>query len=271
MTTELNLLALITIICYFSSGAAIATRLFGTPENRKPPRNVALGLGFAATALHAIVLYQELITPVGFNLAFFQVVALVAWLIALLLLISSLSKPIENLAIVLLPAAGIAMILALRFPHLQLLENSHALGLNLHILISLLAYSLLTLAAVQAVLLAIQDQHLRNRHPGGFIRALPPLQTMETVMFEMIGAGFFLLSLALLSGFLFLENLFAQSLVHKTVLSINSWMVFAVILWGRIKFGWRGRTAIKGTLFGFTLLMLAYFGSKAVMELVLAR
>jgi len=168
----------------------------------------------------------------------------------------------------LLPAAGIATLLALRFPPLQLLEDSDP-GLNLHVLISLLAYSLLAMAAVQAVLLAVQDRHLHNRHPGGFIRTLPPLQTMETLLFEMIGAGFFLLSLALLSGFLFLENLFVQHLVHKTVLSIISWVVFAVMLWGRFRFGWRGRTAIKGTLTGFVLLMFAYFGSKAVMELVL--
>lgn len=271
MTTELNLLALFTIICYFTSGVALALRLFGLPDHRKPPTIAGIALGFAAVFLHAIVLYRELITPIGLNLAFFQVFSLVAWTIALLLLLSALTKPVENLGIVLLPSAGIAMILALRFPHIRLLENTEASGLNLHVLISLLAYSLLALAAVQAILLAVQDQHLHNRHPGGFIRALPPLQTMETLLFEMIGAGFFLLTLALLSGFLFLENLFVQHLVHKTVLSIISWIVFAVMLWGRFKFGWRGRTAIKGTLIGFAFLMLAYFGSKAVLELVLTR
>lgn len=271
MTTELNLLALITITCYFTSGVAIALRLFALPEHRKPPRIAGIALGFIAVTLHAFVLYQELVTPVGLNLAFFQVAALVAWTIALLLLASALTKPVENLGIAILPSAGIAMILALRFPHLHLLENSEALGLNFHILISLLAYSLLALAALQSIMLAVQDRHLHNRHPGGFIRALPPLQTMETLLFEMIGAGFFLLSLALLSGFIFLENLFSQHLVHKTVLAFISWIVFAVMLWGRFKFGWRGRTAIKGTLIGFAFLMLAYFGSKAVLELVLTR
>ena len=271
MTTEINLLAILSIVFFFGGGLSIALRLFALPENRTPPRMLGITMGFIALAFQALALYGELITPVGLNLSIFNVSALVAWTMVLLLLLSSLTKPVENMGILLLPGAGIAMILAVRFPHLRLLHDSGSLGLNLHILISLLAYSLLTLAAVQATLLAIQDQHLHNRHPGGFVRALPPLQTMETLLFEMIGAGFFLLSLALLSGFLFLENLFAQHLVHKTLLSILSWIVFGTLLWGRFRFGWRGRTAITWTLVGFLMLMLAYFGSKVVLELVLGR
>lgn len=271
MTTEINLLAILAIACFFSGGLVIALRLFAQPDRPSPHRMLGISLGFVALALQALVLYGELITPVGLNLSFFNVAALVTWTIVLLLLASSLTKPVENLGIVLLPAAGMAMILAIRFPHLHLLHESGSLGLNLHILISLLAYSLLTLASVQAILLSIQHQHLHSRHPGGFVRALPPLQTMETLLFEMIGAGFFLLSLALLSGFLFLENLFAQHLAHKTILSLISWVVFGILLWGRFRFGWRGRAAITGTLIGFVLLMLAYFGSRAVLELILRR
>ncbi|MBU0500296.1 MAG: cytochrome c biogenesis protein CcsA [Gammaproteobacteria bacterium] len=271
MTTEINLLAILSILFFFGGGLAIALRLFALPDRRTPPRMLGIGLGFVALLFQAMALYGELITPVGLNLSIFTVAALVAWTMVLLLLLSALTKPVENLGILLLPGAGITMILAVRFPHLRLLHDSESLGLNLHILISLLAYSLLTLAAVQATLLAIQDRHLHNRHPGGFIRALPPLQTMESLLFEMIGAGFFLLSLALLSGVLFLENLFAQHLVHKTILSLVSWVSFAVLLWGRFRFGWRGRTAITWTLIGFLLLMLAYFGSKVVLELILVR
>jgi ABC-type uncharacterized transport system permease subunit len=266
---DINLLALFAIVCYFTGGAVIAVRLLRGDNSHDNTRMLALGLGFAAALLQAISLYQEVITPVGLNLSFFNVVALMAWTIVLLLLFSALSKPVENLGIFLLPMAGVSMILALRFPDIRLLNEANTLGLNIHILLSLLAYSLLTLAAVQALLLAIQDQHLHNRHPGGFIRALPPLQTMESLLFEMISTGFFLLSLALLSGFIFLEDIFAQHIVHKTVLSIFSWLVFAGLLWGRFRFGWRGRIAIKGTLIGFGLLMLAYFGSKAVLELIL--
>jgi len=126
-------------------------------------------------------------------------------------------------------------------------------------------------AAKQAVLLDVQDRHLRNRRPGGFIRALPPLEVMERLLFQMIATGFALLSAALLTGMLFLEDIFAQHLVHKTVLSIASWVIFGILLWGRWKFGWRGRTAIRWTLSGFVFLILAYFGSKMVLELILQR
>jgi ABC-type uncharacterized transport system permease subunit len=119
--------------------------------------------------------------------------------------------------------------------------------------------------------LAVQDNHLRQRQPGGFVRGLPPLQTMESLLFEMIAAGFVLLTFALLSGFAFLQNMFAQHLVHKTVLSTIAWLVFGGLLLGRYRYGWRGRTAITWTLSGFVLLILAYFGSKAVLQLVLHR
>jgi len=119
------------------------------------------------------------------------------------------------------------------------------------------------------VLLAIQDYHLRNRHPGGFIRSLPPLQTMEALLFEMILAGFILLTMALLTGFTFLEDMFAQHLAHKTILSIIAWLVFGTLLWGRFRSGWRGQKALIWTLAGFLVLMLAYFGSKFVVEMVL--
>ena len=217
------------------------------------------------------MLYQELFTLGGLNLSFFNAVSLAAWTMAGLLLISALSKPVENLAILALPLAAITVLLDLRFPGSRLLSEDAGWQLRLHVLTSMLAYSLLTLASAQAILLAVQDNHLRRHHPGGFIRALPPLQTMESLLFEMIGVGFALLSVALITGFVYLEDMFAQHLVHKTVLSIVAWCAFAMLLWGRFRFGWRGRKAIRWTLVGFAVLMLAYFGSKAVIELILRR
>ncbi|MEO5341792.1 MAG: cytochrome c biogenesis protein CcsA [Gammaproteobacteria bacterium SHHR-1] len=264
-----QLLALAAVACYFTGGALIGLRLLRPDQPYAPPRALALLPGYAALLLHLFSLYQELVTPVGFNLGFFSVGALVGWTVVALLMISALTKPVENLGILLMPMAGITVILALRFPDLKLLGGASQPGLNAHILLSLVAYSLLMLAAVQALLLAVQEQHLHNRHPGGFIRALPPLQTMETLLFEMIGVGFFLLSLALISGFVYLEDMLAQHIVHKTILSLISWLVFATLLWGRFQFGWRGRTAIRWALSGFVLLALAYFGSKFVLEFVL--
>ncbi len=260
-----------TLLLYLGCGIAIALRLFRRDSGKLPPRNLTLSLGFAGVLGQALLLYQGAMSDTGINLGFFSAMALAAWTVLVLLLVSALTKPVENLGIVLFPVAAVMLWLEGRYPTARFLSPDADWGLKAHVLVSLLAYSLLTLASVQAVLLAIQDHHLHGRHPGGFIRALPPLQTMESLLFEMIGAGFALLTLSLLSGFLFLDDMFAQHLVHKTVLSVVGWVVFGILLVGRFRIGWRGRTAIIWTLSGFVVLMLAYFGSKAVLELILQR
>jgi ABC-type uncharacterized transport system permease subunit len=265
-----TLIAASAIALYLVTSALLGLRLLrgaGGAAAVVKPALLALGLG--AVALHGGLLQQALFTPAGLNLGFFNAFSLTGWLIALLLLLSAFTRPVENLGIALLPLAALALALAGLFPSQHLLAVSGPWPLKAHIVLSLTAYSALGIAAVQALLLAVQDRHLRNRQPGGFIRALPPLATMETLLFQMIGAGFVLLTLALLSGFIFLEDLFAQHLAHKTVLSIIAWLVFAALLWGRWRSGWRGRTAIRWTLAGFVALMLAYFGSKLVLELIL--
>ena len=135
--------------------------------------------------------------------------------------------------------------------------------------IMVLIYSLLALAAGLSMVLSLQNRMLHNHHPGGWLKRLPPLQVMEKLLFDAILAGFIGLTLALLSGFVFLENLFDQHLAHKTILSIIAWLVFAILLVGRFTLGWRGRIAIRWTLGGFISLMLAYFGSKFVLEFIL--
>ncbi|CAK0744019.1 Cytochrome C biogenesis protein [Gammaproteobacteria bacterium] len=262
-----NLVFLVlTMGAYLGSGGLLLHRLFFQGQGRGLRYGLALGLGTLAVLLHGVML-----SGAGLNVGFTNSVSLTCWTIAVILLASSLNKPIENLGIVLFPLAALALFLAWQFPHVRLMVDAASWGLKFHVLVSMLSYSLLTLASVQAILLAIQDQHLHSRHPGGFVRGLPPLQTMEALLFELIAVGFVLLSLSLMSGFVFLENMFAQHLAHKTVLSVTGWMVFGILLWGRFRHGWRGRTALIWTLSGFGILMLGYFGSKAVLELVLKR
>ena len=262
-------LPLLAILAYLAAGLIISLRLFRPQSESQMPRALALALGFVGVALHAMPLYQNMVSPSGLNMGVFNALSLITWTLTLLLLISSLSKPVENLAIMVMPFTAIAVYLDSRYQSVHFLTDQFSGGLTIHILVSMLAYSLFALASVQAILLAIQDHHLRQRHPGGFIRALPPLQTMESLLFEMIAVGFVLLSLALLTGFAFLENMFEQRLAHKTVLSIIAWIVFGMLLWGRYRFGWRGQKALIWTLSGFVVLMLAYFGSKVVIELIL--
>ncbi len=263
------IISFLAVTAYLMAGVGLGMRLSrGQAAPFGKTRLLLLGMG--AVILHALVLYQAIITPQGTNLGFFNATSLLTWMMALLLLLAALVKPIENLGIALLPLAALAMILAAVFPsdHIMSLHTGFG-GLDVHIIISVLAYSLLSIAAVQAGLLAIQDVHLHDKHPGGFIRALPPLQTAEKLLFQVLTVGFILLTLSLLTGAIFLENIFAQHLVHKTSLSILAWIVFGILLWGRWRSGWRGRRAIRWTLGGFFVLVLAYIGSKLVLELVL--
>jgi ABC-type uncharacterized transport system permease subunit len=234
-------------------------------------RNLVIMIGLAAVVIHGGLLYTSLLTPEGLNLGIFYAASLVAMMTSLLLLLAALLEPVENLGIAVFPVAAACIGLTMLYPAPHIITSASSWQLDSHILMSLLAYSTLGLAVLQAILLAIQDHHLRNRSPGGFIRALPPLQTMESLLFQMLTTGFTLLTLALVTGALFLEDIFAQHLVHKTTLSIIAWGVFAILLWGRLRFGWRGRTAIRWTIGGFIFLMLAYFGSKFVLELVLTK
>lgn len=262
--------ALLAIVLYLLTSAALTVRLARHDSGQTISRTTVLLLGFGAVILHATVLYPELITRAGLNLGFFNAASLIALMMVLVLLLAAISQPVENLGIPVLPIAASTVALTIWYPNQQNIVTSDHWQLDLHILFSVLAYSLFALAALQAILLAIQDRHLRNRQPGGFIRALPPLQIMERLLFQMIGTGFTLLTVALLTGILFLEDIFAQHLAHKTVLSITSWVIFGVLLWGRWKFGWRGRKTIIWTLSGFVFLGLAYFGSKLVLELILS-
>lgn len=234
---------------------------------REPPRTaVILGLGALALPLHLLCVHAAIYQPGGLNLGLFHVISLVGWLLATLAIGMSLYQPVLTLGAFPLAALGILLSLFVAAPYAPLATLSR--GIESHILLSILAYSVLMIAAAQACLLAIQDRQLRQ-HRRGLLTALPPLQTMERLLFDLIAVGFVLLSLAILTGFLTLSNIFAQHVAHKTILTLAAWLVFAVLLAGRHWLGWRGTTAIRFTLWGFGLLLLGFYGSKLVLELIL--
>lgn len=222
------------------------------------------GLAFHAIAVQGIIFAGD-----GFQFGFFKVSALIFWVINALVLISSLKKPVHTLFTLLFPLSALSLLTSIfsQGPTLPYSEISTALAS--HILLSILAYSLLSIATVQALFLAYQNHQLRSKHPTGAVRLLPPLQTMEALLFEMLWGGQILLSISIATGFIFLHDIFAQDLAHKTVFSIIAWFIYAILLWGRHQLGWRGNRAIRWTLVGFAALMLAYFGSKLVLELLL--
>lgn len=259
----------LAIFLYLAASLLLGRRLVSGVTAGQGARLALISLGLGAVILHAGLVYASIFTEMGINLGIYSMASLVMGMIALLMLLAAISQPIENLGIVVLPLAALALLLDQIFTSQHILVSDGTQNIEVHIILSLLAYSLLSIAAVQAVLLSVQDHQLRHKHPGGFMRALPPMQVMESLLFQIIAVGFFLLSLALLSGIIYLDDIFAQHLVHKTALSILAWLVFAILLFGRWQAGWRGRTAIRWTLGGFVALLLAYFGSKLVLEVIL--
>ncbi|MGR9000136.1 MAG: cytochrome C assembly family protein [Gammaproteobacteria bacterium] len=264
----MNITALATLsICTYLASTLLIIWHFDQIRMQR----TALYLAWTAVCTHllytAIVFHQSS----GFNFSFFSTGSLVAMIVALLLLIAALNSPVEKLGIAIFPIAATMLVLELNFDDKTYPLAIYNWEMSTHILTSIIAFSLLNIAALQAILLAIQDQQLKSHPPKRFIQSLPPLQTMESLLFQMLGAGLVFLTISLVSGFLFIEDLFAQHLVHKTVLSILAWIIFSSLLIGRSRYGWRGQTAIKWTITGFVLLLLAYFGSKLVLELILRR
>lgn len=236
---------------------------------REPPRTaLILGLGTLALPLHLFCVHAAIYQVDGLNLGLFHVISLVGWLLAALAIVMSLYQPVVSLTLGAFPLAALGILLSLFVPAPYVLLTTLSRGMEAHILLSILAYSVLMFAAAQAILLAIQDRQL-HQHKRGLLNVLPPLQTMERLLFDLIAVGFVLLSLAILTGFLTLNDFFAQHVAHKTILTLLSWLVFAVLLGGRHWLGWRGKTAIRFTLWGFGLLLLGFYGSKLVLELIL--
>ncbi len=263
------------IILYFACSSLLFFRL------RNHARNIGektaglskkqiLLIGFAALCLHTLNLYSTLNIGSSINLGFYNAFSIVSVFITLFTLVATWRHPVDIMAVVILPMAALTMLLDINNSSVHLLPTASSKELFFHIFTSIIAYSLLALAALQAILLSIQNNFLHKHQPGKILKIMPPLKNMEALLFEMITVGFIALTISLGTGLLFLENMFAQSLVHKTVLSIIAWFVFLTLLIGRWKLGWRGRTAIHWTLSGFASLMLAYFGSKFVLEILLS-
>jgi ABC-type uncharacterized transport system permease subunit len=213
-----------------------------------------------------------------FSIGLLEALSLLGWTLAVLACLISIDKHNRVLgAILMLSAAvgaavGTAVGTAMTGAGRNYAEATPAgWELTAHILLSMAAAALLFAAAVTAILLVFLDRRLRTRRIADLPSALPPLDALEKVMFRLIATGFGLLTLALITGFVFVTNLFTQNLVQKTVLSLIAWLLFGVLLIGRLRFGWRGRSAVRWTLSGFGILAVAYFGVKFVLEYMFGR
>lgn len=257
----------LAILLYLSCSVILIRIFVQRDVASKIPLPVGL-LTLLALIFHAGDIFFTMRNVGGWDLGLFSSLSIASWLMALIAFLIGIKSSKAHPGIIIYPLVMISLVLKSNLPSIQtatLIEPA----LEWHILLSLAAYSLFTLAAIQSIILSIQEQQLRHHHSGGILRKLPPVQTMEHSLFQLITVGFILLTIGFITGIIFVEDLFAQHLIHKTVLSITAWIVFATLLWGRWKYGWRGNTAVKWTIVGFIFLVLAYFGSKLVLEFII--
>lgn len=203
------------------------------------------------------------------DMHFFAALSLVALGMAALTTLLGARKRIQAIGVVVFPLAALFTACYSAYGHPQ--PPAMTWQVQLHAWLGLLAYATLAVAALLATLLWLQERAMRNREFHGWMRALPPLTELESLLFRTLAVGFLLLTAALLAGVLFVGNLFQQHLVHKTVLSLLSWVIFGTLLFGRRRWGWRGARAVRWTLVAMAILLLAFFGSQFVLELVLKR
>jgi ABC-type uncharacterized transport system permease subunit len=222
--------------------------------------------------LHSIVLYQDILTPVGVNYDVFNLISFTSGLMLLLSMLFSTYRPVITVNLIGIPVAAGGLILGFAFSQPNILIESHSVGLDIHIILSLAAYVVLLMATIQAVILWFQNRELKNKQKKRiWVNLLPSFQAMESLLFDMLIVGFTLLTVALGFGFFTIDDFFAQHLAHKTAFSIISWFIYGSLLIGHYKFGWRGQKAIRFTLLGFFLLALGFIGSKLVLEMILHR
>ena len=254
--------------------AAAAWTRWPLADPASAPRRNAGGVLLAlALLLHAVAIASAIVRPGGLDLSFVNALSLTAGLSVLAAWLTGVLRTLPGVAAVVLPVAALCALLP------PLAASPHPIPFAgepwaaAHIAIALVAYALFVVVALQALVMTGLEKRLHRGLPEAPARAAPPLLTLERYMFRLLGVGFALLTLTLASGVLFSEQLFgtAVQLTDKNVFSVAGWLAFAVLLFGRWRYGWRGRTALKWILVGTLLLVAGYLGSKFVREVILGR
>lgn len=223
--------------------------------------------------IHGLGIYIELFGAGPMRFSFGLALSLMLWLAVLIYWLESFHAKMEGLQPMVLPLAAACALVPVLFPHVRAVAHTDSWGFRLHFIAAMLAYSLFTLSALHAVFMGYAERKLHQRALTKSLASLPPLLTMESLLFRMIVIGFVLLTVALITGVVYSEEIFGKALTldHKTLFAFISWGIFAALLIGRHARGWRGRVALRWTLAGFMVLLLAYIGSRFVLEIVLGR
>ncbi|GAA0350230.1 inner membrane protein YpjD [Bowmanella denitrificans] len=260
------LLGLMVTLLYLVAAIHIGSRLF---HHEGPRHKFSAFLGTLGVVLHLWLLSEGIFNQPGQNMSILNVASLVAWMITLSMTIASFSLPNAILLPVVYGFSAITVLLNLLVPDTHLMHIEMRPALIAHITLALFAYGCLMISMLYALQLACINFRLKRKQLSLLHSSLPPLLIVEQILFKLLLVGTVLLTLSLVSGFMFLDDMFAQHQVHKTVLSSLAWLVFVLLLAGHYRFGWRGRPVVITTLVGAMLLTLAYFGSRFVKEVLL--
>ncbi|GJL83074.1 MAG: inner membrane protein YpjD [marine bacterium B5-7] len=242
-------------------------------ESNGRVRPLVYALLLLAAGCHAFALISTIFGGATIDLDLGNALSLTAWVVVVLFILALARQPLATLGLIIVPFALIDVLIARFFPGPPMpITDFDAVAVG-HTLISIVAYGLFALSFCQALILMLQDWYLQNKRSGSFFHSLPPLETMERILFQLIAIGFALLTISLISGSVFSQELFGSAFKfnHHVVLSMVAWVTFAILIGGRMLWGWRGRVAAVWTIAGFLILVLAYFGSRFVLEVILHR
>lgn len=261
---------------FFLLWRSLSLRLQHATDIDSPANNV-LTTRYALCATAVGLLFQIVVTSekliqseptTSLTLSLLGVSNLVACVMVAVIALSALRVRAENLLLLCLPLAAANLLAMALLPEGRtqpITLDSLQIG---HILLSISAYAALMTAALQSILIGVQERRLRAPQRG-LLGVLPPMESMENLFISVLWLGLGLLTLSIATGMLFLQDVFGQRLVHHTVLTTLSWLVYAGFLAGHHFFGWRGVTGVRWNLAAFTLLLLGYLGSKFVLEYLL--
>jgi ABC-type uncharacterized transport system permease subunit len=252
-----------TLTCYLTGSIA---HIYSSAK-KKPSKTWISGISLLAISLHGFLLYSWIDVTAGQNLTEVNLLSLAIWVMALIIFGLSFKKPMAYLSVLLFPLAALSIFLVNEFPSKHVIQTAAIPKQLTHILLSILTFSVMSLAGLQAITLAFQEKFIKQKY-FQISALLPPIETMERTLFQFILSGLLLLSLVLGSSIYFFNQVLFTQFLQKTILTFIAWLVFSLLLIGRYYFGWRGKKAIYWTLSGFVILSLIYFSSMIILELL---
>ncbi|WP_372759958.1 inner membrane protein YpjD [Pseudoalteromonas sp.] len=260
-------LTIIASLFYVLATSHVLSRLF---HKQGPSQKLTIILSTVAILAHMLLLVNSVFRADGQDLSIVNVALLTCWVIVVSVTTVSLKFPATLLLPVVYGFAALLTLASLFIPHHILLQSINInVGLVTHISLSLLAYCILIIATLYGVQFYFIDKRLKRKDLAIVHSHLPPLMVVERQLYQLLNLGTTLLTVALISGFVFLDGMFASEFIHKTILSLLAWIIFTVIAVGHVKQGWRGKPVVIGIMIAAFILTLAYFGSRFIQEVIL--